>query len=464
MRRLKKNTFFFFFFIAVFHMAPAQPVTGCDDVEDFFNRSMQKIKKINTEDPELIPLHYLFLQDIQSELQDFSANFIPRLHECKELNYYTTVSSFDRLSYLAKMKMDTLQPLYRKVDSLFYDKALNESYFENTENALYYLSRSLQYNPLNPDALILKCRLLFEEKSYEECIDILQILYHQCELKEKHENQISDFTMLFYSRLYEKADSLASVELASDALDLFKVLEKFCHNMPSNYCNDDYYHGILRSKTGVYESYIRIAKVARERGNREIEIKFLEYAEQYRLENADDILNRTEYELVRYDDEKDRISLSDNGIILPNNVSTAADDTVSYSPTEDTLASHSFFSNNKTDGSETGAHSYEANLLSGMKVTESGQRIDTDFPESEKNADIKNDSLYFPEEQVPDENLQKEIDYHRLFIEAVALCMENHFDSAYKSLQKAMELEQCECFPVDDRVKILFQSLSEVLR
>jgi rubrerythrin len=57
--------------------------------------------------------------------------------------------------------------------------------------------------------------------------------------------------------------------------------------MPSNYCNDDYYHGILRSKEGVYESYLTIAKVAREKGYLDIEQSFLNYANEYLKANEE---------------------------------------------------------------------------------------------------------------------------------------------------------------------------------
>ena len=59
----------------------------------------------------------------------------------------------------------------------------------------------------------------------------------------------------------------------------------FCNNMPSGYCNDDYYKGIVLSREGVYESYISIAKEAEKRGNHEMSRKFYQYAEEYLRKN-----------------------------------------------------------------------------------------------------------------------------------------------------------------------------------
>ena len=52
--------------------------------------------------------------------------------------------------------------------------------------------------------------------------------------------------------------------------------------MPSGYCNEDYYQGIIRSREGVYDSYIAIAKEAEKRHNTEMAKKFYRYAEEYK--------------------------------------------------------------------------------------------------------------------------------------------------------------------------------------
>ena len=66
--------------------------------------------------------------------------------------------------------------------------------------------------------------------------------------------------------------------------------------MPTDYCNDDYYKGIVQSKFGVYESYIKIADVALERGYPEIAHNFALYAQQYVEENKNEIACTEELE------------------------------------------------------------------------------------------------------------------------------------------------------------------------
>ncbi|MDR2979917.1 MAG: hypothetical protein LBV02_05720, partial [Bacteroidales bacterium] len=304
----------FLIFIVLFSKFLFSQKINCDNAFSFLGKQEKAIAEINTWDPEFIPLHNLLLEDIKENLDEFDSVFIPTLKDCPALNYYNTVSCYDQVAYFYRLKADTMSKIASKVDSLFYAQAQFQMLFENREEALYQLSRSLQYNRTYPEALIMKCELMFSIDDYEQCLEILQILYYEADLTEEHENQLINFTMRFYEKLYETADSLVKVDLASDALRLFKILEQFCVNMPSTYCNDDYYHGILRSKKGVYESYLLIATVAKERGSPEIAEKFRYYAEQYRLENESDIANSanarelpseshlqiTEYELNNY--------------------------------------------------------------------------------------------------------------------------------------------------------------------
>jgi hypothetical protein len=240
-----------------------------------------RLSKINTEDPELIPLHYLFLEDIQEELDFFRTKVIPHLSECKELDYYTIVSAYDNITWNFKQKMKILSELHNKIDSMYYSLAIHAFVFHQKEQSIYYLLRSLQYNPNYPPALLLQNEIYYEEHSFDECVKNLQLLFQNDSLTEMQENQILLFNTKFYKTLYDTADSLLATGLASDALKMFTILENFCTNVPSNYCNNDYFHGLLKSRKGIYDSYITIAKVARERGAYDIEKKFLQYAEEY---------------------------------------------------------------------------------------------------------------------------------------------------------------------------------------
>ncbi len=238
--------------------------------------------QLNTEDPEIISLHYLFLQDVRKEIQRFRANDLPKLTDCMQLDYYQTKSQFNKVNYKAEHLEEILGKKKNRVDMIFYEKACEELAFFDTVNALYNLDRALEFNKVQLKALLLKAQLVLEQENYTEAVELIHLLYTKAELDEEMERHISDFTIILYNRLYETGDALAKSGRSADALEIFLALEQFCSNMPSGYCNEDYYQGILRSREGVYESYISIAKEAERRNNMEMARKFYRYAEEYK--------------------------------------------------------------------------------------------------------------------------------------------------------------------------------------
>lgn len=262
----------------------AQLSDACEQTSERLALIEQRFAHLDSQDPEVITLHYYFLQDCVNELQKIKDNGDDILFYCPDKNKIKAKG----LQLLSTA--DSLQGIFAEqikiVDELFYQKAKIEYIFADNDRTEYYLNRALQFNRHNVDALILKTKLKFEEKDYDECLVLFKELFNQNTLSEAQENDIYNLSSAYYYEIYNLGDSLVKADKGAYAIDLFQLLETFCHEIPSNYCNDDYYHGILRSKQGVYESYIAIARAAHERKNYELEKKFLRYAEEYLKENG----------------------------------------------------------------------------------------------------------------------------------------------------------------------------------
>ena len=255
---------------------------ACDSVMSAFRHWEERIAGLNYEDPELISLHYLFLQDIHKEISRFQQRDLPKLHTCLQLDYYAAKAAFQKVQYKADRAEEVLSARKGMVDRIFYQRAEEELAFRDTGNALYNLDRALQFNKYQPEALLMKARLKLAQKSYQESVDLIHLLYTQAELNDELEHEVSDFTLELYEELYQVGDNLVKNNRSAEALEVFLALEQFCTNMPSGYCNDDYYRGILRSREGVYESYIAIAREAELRHNHEMARKFYQYAEEWK--------------------------------------------------------------------------------------------------------------------------------------------------------------------------------------
>lgn len=262
----------------------------CDKASGFTQRIEEKSAHINTEDPEIISLHYIFVKEMLDSVKIFQDEFLPNLHFCPQIDFFATLHQIKALEYQLQEMKDRLEVQRRRVDTLFYLKAVEELAYQDTAFCEYYLDRSLQFNRTGADALILKLHIDYAHKEYDDCLATLRILYHDAPLNRTQENMLSDFNLKFYQELYETGDSLVKRGHEADALELFETLETFCHDLPSSYCNDDYYHGIISSKSGIYESYLTIAKVAWDRKHPDLAFKFLDYAKEYRLNNEDEVL------------------------------------------------------------------------------------------------------------------------------------------------------------------------------
>ena len=80
---------------------------------------------------------------------------------------------------------------------------------------------------------MLKARLMLKQKSYQESVDLIHLLYTQAELNEEMEMAVSDFTIELYEELYSVGDALVKSGHSVEALEVFLALEQFCTNMPS---------------------------------------------------------------------------------------------------------------------------------------------------------------------------------------------------------------------------------------
>lgn len=277
------------FLATVCFFAEAQTI-DCQVAEGFTDRIEKQSRVINVEDPELVTLHYIFVTEMLDSVKIFQDEFLPNLHYCPQIDFFATLHQCKALEYKLQGLKDTLEVQRRRVDTLFYLQAVEELNFHDTAMCEYYLDRSLQFNRVQTNALLLRLQLDYAHRNFNECLSTLRILYHEATLNREQENLLSDFNIQFYRELYNTGDALVKAGHEADALVLFETLEIFCHDLPSSYCNDDYYHGIIRSKSGVYESYLTIAKVAWERKHPDLAFKFLDYAKAYRLENEDEVL------------------------------------------------------------------------------------------------------------------------------------------------------------------------------
>lgn len=272
---------FFLLLLLLPTFAELEAQVPADSLTGIFHRWETRMDGLRDNDPEIVSLHYLFLQDILKEMGKIDKQLNLTLARSPKTDFYAVKCAFWRLVRKAEQLNERLSAARAQVDHDFYLRAVEELSYRDTARATYNLERALQYNPRNPDAMLLKCKILLAQGQYQPCVDLIHKVYTETELTEEQERAVSDFTLVLYDRLYTHGSMLVQGGRAAEALEVFLALEHFCNNMPSGYCNDDYYKGIVLSREGVYESYLSIAREAEKRGNHEMSRKFYQYAEEY---------------------------------------------------------------------------------------------------------------------------------------------------------------------------------------
>lgn len=421
-----------------------------------------RVSQLNNHDPELITLHYLFAVDYQKELARFNDNDLPYLYQhLPASDYYAVLRHYDRVEFYTRNVRDTLDVRRKKVDSLFYVLAANEMVFDNRQEAEYYTDRALEYNRLNPDALLLKVNMLYDRNQFQECLDLIHLLYNEATLDREHEMQISDFTILFYNKLYSTGDSLVKIGHAAEALEVFSTLEQFCHNMPSNYCNDDYYKGILRSKTGVFNSYLAVAEAALQRGNADMARLFWEYALQYKETNEGEILD--DATLLALEEELRRLHAPKEPEAQPVEPAPQTDQEVvpaSVQKVEEPTADVVVEPQPDTKVDEQ-AEVTEPETL--PEIEPESEQPETPVVEQPVQTEDEPQVIAQSEEPSQEELKARELkmDCERLLIEGIDYCYKEEYEKAFEALSKAKSIGTCGGDNLDKLLRSLKQILEE---
>lgn len=371
----------------------------CEKIISFLNTKETQIGNLNLHDPDFIPLHFLTAKDIVKEFEQFRKDVIPNFTKCNEITFSDLINRYDELKNTLQIKYDSLSWLKTNVYLIYYEKALYEYQFHNETDAEYYLQRSLQYNDVFPNAILLKLNKLLDNNRFKECLLLLNTLYYDTQMDREQEMQSIQFTDNFYSKLYNSADSLVKIEHAAEALELFQILEIFCLNLPSSYCNDDYFHGVLRSKSGIYESYLAIAKVAENRDNQAIATHFYQYAQEY---------------------------LETNPYLKNYESKTEVTNDIHHIETETPI---------------------EHRVI--MDVN----------PKIEDDPVVAIDTVHKPE-LLPEVLKEK---YDNMVLKALSLCIKEDFRASYHWFMEAKKLEDCRCFETNFRVDLMLKELEKII-
>jgi hypothetical protein len=188
-----------------------------DSLPAMFQRWETRLDELNYEDPEIVSLHYLFHQDILKNMDKIGNQLNTTLARNPRMDFYATKQAYRHIRSKAERMNATFAAHKSRVDQEFYLRAVEELSFRDTARTMYHLDRALQYNPHNPDAMLLKCKILLAQNQYQPCVDLIHKVYTQTTLTEEQENAVSDFTLELYDRLYTHDSTLVKSGRSAEA-------------------------------------------------------------------------------------------------------------------------------------------------------------------------------------------------------------------------------------------------------
>ncbi len=218
-----KPPFFLIFLLLAFFNAEIQADNSCDSLKNKLIHLESQVERLNTYDPDFIPLHRLLAIELITELNTFSKQLLKPEDGASCFSYLLTKS--EKVLDKANTTYEILEEKNKVIETIFYENATHEFLDKNYIQSIYLLDRALEYNPYYPDALMLKTEILLQEKAFEQCVTLMDVLYNQCELDAASEEKAIILSNLFYARLYETGDALVKNDHAAAALEMFQFLE-----------------------------------------------------------------------------------------------------------------------------------------------------------------------------------------------------------------------------------------------
>lgn len=226
--------------------------------DSLFFHWAKELDKINLSDIDLLPLYKFTLQEIEQEVLLYADNKFENLLSSSNLDnsaYLKKISSIlNRIQTIKNYLNETLP----EMDEMLYRKAKQFEEQNNTDKAVYYFQRALDYNPTHCKSCLSLSHFYINKKEYVKAISLLSRLYNDSTQKvENHETANELYTVLLNiaKEQINKKDYYSAVK----TLD---TLDNYCSLMPENFCNATHKDLKAIAIEGIYNAYFDVIRQA----------------------------------------------------------------------------------------------------------------------------------------------------------------------------------------------------------
>ena len=292
LKRLFASFVFSFTFLFSFSQNDIQYITTAQ-LDSVYNIYQSKVKSISNFEIDRLGINDCELNDVETHLNLLQYYGIERFFDFKNLSQIELYQKYKNLITEVKQIRTVLDQQIANIDFWYYKTAKDYLSKSDTLNALLFLDKSLLYNNLFLFSVNLKTNLLISQnKCTEASIDLIKIsglIYPD-----------NDFYKLLYttvlqlnSALSEKSEMYYKTGYYNESMLYYQYADSLCKSFGFYNCKD-FTNGILNSKKGIYNSYLRIANQAIATNNFSIAESFTDKALEYADINRDAISNNEE--------------------------------------------------------------------------------------------------------------------------------------------------------------------------
>jgi hypothetical protein len=233
---------------------------GMEKIDDFFlfdtlvGKWRKQMDLLDLSNIDMLPVYQFQLKDMEKEMKHYDSN---------EYEILLSKSGRDNRDYLQKrasvfVRLENIfLVLSQKIsvmDELMYEKAKQYEKENNLQKAIFYYTRTLDYNPLHCDALERLSDLYVRNNLHQENIDLFKGL----KIRGEDVSCESSLSAAVCDSMCMKAAHLIEQRNYYDAVKFLDTMEQLFYQIPDTTYFQTYLNLRKQAQTGIYNSYFDV--------------------------------------------------------------------------------------------------------------------------------------------------------------------------------------------------------------
>ena len=254
--------------------------------------AIMQLDNMNLNDIDKIPLYNLTLQELGK-----TKNVISE----KQLYYNLSLYDYDpqNFNFLFKAFSEKLDSIKNKISEIFsgldfYYTRIGIKYFEEGDfnMAIDNLAKAIQFNPFYIPAQIGIAKINIRKGNLFAAADSISKILNVMNPTPEDKEEIHSTISLLLAAFNNQGNELLIKEDFNAAVSVFEQAIKFCLSLQLFDCNtENLTTGLTRAKTGIYLSYLKIARKALNNERLEMASSYVKMAKEYKHNNLNEIKN-----------------------------------------------------------------------------------------------------------------------------------------------------------------------------